>query len=452
MAASSPETTPVKQQLLQEREAALLELSGLGPKHPARAGLEQKIAEINEELKNVDNASLDEVRASLNKSESANSHVSISQAEANLDQAQRTEQGILRDLDALRGEATSFGTKYSQGIALHDRIERESKELQDVDDQISALRLERQAPGFVSLDSAALMPDLPQNGRRRVIFLLSLLGAIGLGVAVPMVLDLIDPRIRTVAELEGVLGFPPLGATLLGHDRSDREGLRRIALAVLRERRTSGVRAFALTAVREGAGTTTLTLALARELSALGAPTAAIEANTVSPDKRYVENGKEKPPRRDRPEAISVGATRGLTRQLAMTGPLEARSHALVRTSDAEPELFSICRHDGSSGLTMECVLDTVKRALETHDMVLLDGPSLLASADPVLLLQIPAGALLVVRAERDEIREIRAAGRELERISPPVVGTILNSGLPTVEGKNLVWLTPPSAPRTKLG
>jgi len=452
MAASSPETTPVKQQLLQEREAALLELSGLGPKHPARAGLEQKIAEINAELKNVDNASLDEVRASLNKSESANSHVSISQAEVNLDQAQRTEQGILRDLDALRGEATSFGTRYSQGIALHDRIERESKELQDVDDQISALRLERQAPGFVSLDSAALMPDLPQNGRRRVIFLLSLLGATGLGVAVPMALDLIDPRIRTVAELEGVLGFPPLGATLLGNDRSDREGLRRIALAVLRERRTSGVRAFALTSVREGAGTTTLTLALARELSALGAPTAAIEANMVSPDKRYVENGKDKPPRRDRPEAISVGATRGLTRQLAMTGPLEARSHALVRTGDAEPELFSICRHDGSSGLTMECVLDTVKRALETHDMVLLDGPSLLASADPVLLLQIPAGALLVVRAERDEIREIKAAGRELERISPPVVGTILNSGLPTVEGKNLVWLTPPSAPRTKLG
>jgi len=83
---------------------------------------------------------------------------------------------------------------------------------------------------------------------------------------------------------------------------------------------------------------------------------------------------------------------------------------------------------------------------------VLLDGPPLLASADPVLLLQIPAGALLVVRAERDEIREIKAAGRELERISPPVVGTILNSGLPTVERKNLAWVTPPSTSRTKLG
>jgi len=98
----------------------------------------------------------------------------------------------------------------------------------------------------------------------------------------------------------------------------------------------------------------------------------------------------------------------------------------------------------------MECVLDTVKRALETHDMVLLDGPSLLASADPVLLLQIPAGALLVVRAERDEIREIKAAGRELERISPPVVGTILNSGLP-VARKTLAWVTPPSPSSTKL-
>jgi hypothetical protein len=41
-------------------------------------------------------------------------------------------------------------------------------------------------------------------------------------------------------------------------------------------------------------------------------------------------------------------------------------------------------------------------------------------------MIQMPAGAILVARAARDEVSEIAAAVRELERCNPPVVGAII--------------------------
>jgi uncharacterized protein involved in exopolysaccharide biosynthesis/Mrp family chromosome partitioning ATPase len=422
------ETASAKQQLIQQREAAEVELKGLGPQHPARPALEQKIASIDEELKQLDATSLAKIRSSVQTSEGDKSDVTVSQAEATLDQAQRTEQGMQKDLDALRANAAAFGTKYGQAVALHDKIERARKELQDVSDQASLLRLQSRAPAFVSLESAAMPADLPLKGRRRKIFVLFALAALGLAVGLPTALDLMDPRIRAAAELEGILGFPPLGAVRLGKDRVGREALRRIALGILRERRTSGVRAYVMTPVHDGAGTTTLALALAQELSYLGVRAATIEttpvsgalpAHTAPEGVRGARNG-------GRPGLVRP--TGDITRHIARTGSLEINGHALVTSVEEPPGRFTICQHAGGAGLALECVKESVELALQTHDIVLLDAPPLLTSADAVLLMQMPAGAILVVRGGRDEVRDIVAAAQEIERLSPPVVGTILNT------------------------
>jgi succinoglycan biosynthesis transport protein ExoP len=430
MLTNNPETTPAKSQLMEQREAAFLELSSLGPSHPARPALEQKIAEINSELKKLDATALEKIRASLRTSEGAKSDATVAQAEASLEQAQRSEQEIQRDLEGQRTGAGSFSAKYSQGVELHDKLEQEQKQLQDIEDRISVLRIERRAPVYVSLDSPALMPDLPQKGGRRKIFALFVLLAIVLSVGVPTGLELIDQRIKTTSELAGVLGFPPLGATMMERGRLAREALRRIALGILQERRASGVRTFVLTPVREVAGTTTLALGLAAELSEFGARTLAIEANPLAPDARYVDTRPEKPPFPRTPKISSARTTTGLARQVAPAALLEARTQAAVKGEGSLPERFSIAQRADGTGLVLESARDIVALALEKYDIVLLDAPPLLASADPLLLMQIPAGVILVVRAERDELAEIRAAAHELERLSPPVVGAVLNMGL----------------------
>ena len=56
---------------------------------------------------------------------------------------------------------------------------------------------------------------------------------------------------------------------------------------------------------------------------------------------------------------------------------------------------------------------------------MLLAAPPLLSSADTAAIIQLPAGAILVARAGRDDVSEIAAAVRELERCAPPVVGAV---------------------------
>jgi hypothetical protein len=41
------------------------------------------------------------------------------------------------------------------------------------------------------------------------------------------------------------------------------------------------------------------------------------------------------------------------------------------------------------------------------------------------MLIQMPAGAILVVRSG-DDVRRVAAAVRRLERVAPPVVGTVI--------------------------
>jgi Mrp family chromosome partitioning ATPase len=51
------------------------------------------------------------------------------------------------------------------------------------------------------------------------------------------------------------------------------------------------------------------------------------------------------------------------------------------------------------------------------------------------MLIQMEAAAILVVREGRDVMPEVIAAARTLERLSPPVVGAILN-GIEIDEGR----------------
>jgi hypothetical protein len=248
--------------------------------------------------------------------------------------------------------------------------------------------------------------------------------------------------------------LPVLGVAL------DREGgagsrfvqdyVRRLALGIIRERRASGMRTFVLTAVREGAGTTSLALALAKELGWLGLRTIVIEANAVSPDARYpaAQASSRRLANPSHGLLLRDGAS-GRTGQYQMQVSEVARSvrfgqsggaghhatsvtyhagaHEVAGSTSSLPERIAICRHNGEARLERECMKDSIDRSLTTHDIVLIDAPSMLASADAEMLIQMPAGALLVVRADRDLEDEVAAIVRRLEKLDPPVIGVVMS-------------------------
>jgi Mrp family chromosome partitioning ATPase len=186
----------------------------------------------------------------------------------------------------------------------------------------------------------------------------------------------------------------------------------------MREWRTSGIRSYVLTSVRQG-GNGYLALALADELGDLGVRALAIEASLTGP------NG-------DRPKAVSSAAeavARGAGRETKRLASRGASTVALDGKAQSVPQTIagkSLQRaRNGNLPRPFGFIRESVDRALGNHDIVLLAAPPLLSSADTAAIIQIPAGAILVARAGRDEVSEVAAAVRELERYAPPVVGAV---------------------------
>jgi polysaccharide biosynthesis transport protein len=420
MAATGTETTTAREQLIQQREQALVQLSGLGPNHPGRKALEAQITETNKELGNLDKSSLERARSMMSNSEDATTSVDISEAQSYLDQMESAQEGIEKELQGVKVTAATFGGKYSQAVGVHEKIERERKDLQDLQERMSLLRLKTQAPGVIALDAAAMIPDSPQKSRRRLIFMVFVLGSLMLGVAVPTAIDLVDRRLKTANEFEAILGFPPLGVAM-GSNGTGHEAMRRIALGIMREWRTSGIRSFILTSVREGANAS-LALALADELTNLGVRTLAIEASLSSANARRLKAPSEAPAA----VVVSTRATKRLLPRIANTATLDNIKGQSTLQSGIDTSL-----QRASNGLTRTFgyVRETVDRVLGNHDIVLLAAPPLLSSADTLAFIQIPAGAILVARAGHDDVTEVAAAVRELERCVPPVVGAVFCDG-----------------------
>ena len=416
VAIGKSETTTAKQLLIQQREQDLVELSGLGLNHPGRKALEARIATTNKELARLDQAALDRARSMLSDSEEATTSVDISEAESNLEQMESAEKGIEKELESVKTTAASFGTKYGQAVTVHEKLEREHKDLQDILERVSLLRLKSQAPGVIALESAAMVPDVPQKSSRRTTFALFVLGALLLGVTIPTLIDLMDRKIKTADEFEAILGFPPLGFALASNGNGGREALRRIAFGIMREWRTSGIRSFILTSVRESS-TLPLSLALADELTDLGVRTLAIEASLTGSNPRQL-----RPPSPGPGSTVSARVTKRLVPRIAKTGVVDGIDQPI---SESNGEANLQLAKNGIAH-TFGYLREAVDHALGNHEIVLLAGPPLLDSADSILLVQMPAGAILVARAGCDDVSEIAAAVRELERSVPPVVGAII--------------------------
>lgn len=418
-----------KGELSKQREATVLQLQGLAPNHPGRPVLERQIIDIDRESTLIDGKAMDRSRSILLGTRSAQAHDEIEEAQTRVDQEQRARDGIEGEVAELKTSVASFGTKYNQAMALNDQLESHIKALSEIEDRVDLLRLESQSPGVASLELPAQLPDKPEGGKRKEILALSVLLAVLLATAVPMIVDLSDTRIRTPRELERVLGMPVLGSTPSTAAKSDRETVRRIALGIIRERRRAGTRVFVITAVGRMAGTSSLTLALSSELTELGVSAIAVEANAVYPDPRYQEQIVNWS---DHSEAAVSGTPHlaGNSRTdlvLAPGNKSDVCEHSIISASDLLPDRISVCGSQKHQRLTMGCVQKLLEIALSSHDIVLVDTLPVLGSADTAMLVQNPAGVIVVVRADRDRLHDVKAAIYEVNKLSPPVVGVVMH-------------------------
>jgi len=227
-----------------------------------------------------------------------------------------------------------------------------------------------------------------------------------------MGLDYFDKRVITVGDAEKAMRIRSAAWLVDAQDASTHilsdDQFRRFASTLRRNQARGARNVYSFSSVKVGGGTTSIVLELARTLVELGTRTLVIDADS-------------------------------LTSHSAMSSDLPGLTDLLIGRAQAM-EVVNLQRHFGmrlnvvpygqsiDSGIKR---LDVFMSALETwsrqFDVVLIDLPPLLPSADAELLIDAIGQVFLVVEAEVLNKADVVRARVQLERMDPDAVGLVVN-------------------------
>jgi Mrp family chromosome partitioning ATPase/capsular polysaccharide biosynthesis protein len=427
------------------RAAVLASVSGLSAEHPGRRAAQRELAEIDQETQ----AATEKVVQSFSKT-------ILDQRAAEAYEARHVEQKLAAEVDRQAAQASWFTRGYQEGIQLGNEIDEARKTEETIRQRIDYISLEKRAPGFVRLFSAARPPDEPIKGGRKKLMGIFLFLALALGLVVPTGIDFLDPRLHAPAQAEGILGLP-LVAWLMEKPEAgpgfEREQILRLANRLNQDRQNHGSRIFAFTSVKAAGGSSTIVLETARSLTRLGVPAIAVEANAYHSDPRYASANSRGP------------ASRGLAAILTGSGQLHQE---VVPGDEDRPDRVPVGEVGGAAkGAANEPgngagnlpetqnLAPVLRQAAETYSVVLVDAPPILASVDAEILACAADVVILVIEAGSVTKGELRRAAKILERLNIRAISALLNrvrrdepTGLATVALEEFRTGSAPPSPR----
>jgi capsular exopolysaccharide synthesis family protein len=252
-------------------------------------------------------------------------------------------------------------------------------------------------------------------------------GALGAGAA--LVSDLLDPRIRSLAEMRRVIHFPFLGQVpqlpdspvagassvgLVSHvlPRSpSAEAFKVVRANVDRTRRKQDVRVVLVTSPRPGEGKTTVASNLAICLAQAGRRVLLVDADFRRPMQHQIHGL-----RRDRGLVQILRDVMSVDQVVQTT----AVSNLDVLTSGPETP-------NPAELLSSPLLHEFLDRVREDYDTVIIDSPSLLEVADPAIIGAVVDGILLVARVATTKRDDAARAVEVLKGLGTPVLGGLIN-------------------------
>lgn len=399
-ASKDPTLTSLLSHLGIRRAQVLQQIMGLAPDHPGRRVAERELADIDRQRQEAQEKLVTSFSGML-----------VEQRRADAYKATRVEQNLSAELTRQTSQAAWFTKNYQEGAQLGLEIERARKRFDTIQERIDFLALEKNAPGFARLFTAARPPDLPAKGGRKKLFGIFVGLALVAALALPLVVDLLDPRIHTPTQVEAVLGFRPISWLMEKREAGPefaREQVLRLANRFSQERQNHGSRIFAFTSVKARGGTSTVVTETAHALSRLGMSSLAVEANAYRADPRYRKPG-----------------ARGLTVLLTGHQPFE---DAVLAADDEMPARIPVGDIGTEKNLPdIQRLVEVLRDASAAYDIVLIDLPPILVSVDAEYIARVADVAVLVIEAESVTRAELQRAASALERLKVSAVSAVVN-------------------------
>ncbi|QLG87798.1 hypothetical protein HQ393_05740 [Chitinibacter bivalviorum] len=378
---------------LNNRRATLVSgMAGLTAKHPGYEQSQIELGDIDNELNRQTDKLTNSVRRNL-ESRFATASTQAKQLEAQL-------QSELAEQEKSRGH---YATLFKEANEISGQITQTRKEVETIQDRLNFFAGETSSLGFVRLVSAALPPEIPQGPGYKKLLLMAILAALGAGIFIPILRDLLDRTIHAPNDVISSFGFAPVGWLIQSKDHDSAlfldNQLRRLASALIREQDRTGIRIFGISSLQPGGGASSLTQQLMNTFQNMGIAALAVDANAFSRDSFF-----------DQSTEYTIGED--LPSQLAQLNSLRLKANG--RHLQAIDKL----------GVSLE-------KMAETFRFVLVDVPPLLVSGDAELTLRATPAILAVVEAEAQSRGEVTRAARLLQGIDPASIGVVVNQVRP---------------------
>jgi Mrp family chromosome partitioning ATPase/capsular polysaccharide biosynthesis protein len=383
-------------------------IAGLEEKHPARGPATAEIKMLKNRLKaqedEFDRKNFENYRARF---------------QSNLDQKTQIRDELQNNLKQLEGQASEFARNFQRAIYLTKQIEERQERLKQIDDRLSYLETESNALGFVRLVTPAMPADTPKGLGHVKLLLAVIVAAFGAGLVLPIMIDMMDRRIRSVAEAENLLGIPSAGWQLLKVDEPTRQfalkQTRRFVSALIRTQTKFKRKVFAFTSVKANGGATQTILDSATDLIELGFKVLVVEANTFTAFSGF--------------DQFNPGLSDFLS--------AKAQPSELIHKYDHQTQTLDVIGIGAVASFGLQR-LDRLQKIIQVwsdqYDYILFDLPPILLSADTEMLIEILGQVFLVVEAESVIKGEIMRAKRLLMKIEPEAVGLFVNK-VPVFDG-----------------
>lgn len=287
-------------------------------------------------------------------------------------------------------------------------------------------------------------PVSPQPVRSGI---LGVIAGLALGVALAFLRDRFDDAIRTDADVTTALGKPVLGHVPVLEDSGDEvvvELLARpdsVAAEALRTLRTNvrfavgrqTLRALLVSSPGEGEGKSTIAVNLAIAAATAGQRVLLVDADLRRPavHRQFgVANG--------------LGTSSVLTGQESLEGLLVdvGVPNLAVMTAGRRPPNPAELLADGIAHL--------VGASMGTFDLLVVDGPPVLAVADSLEISRVVEATLLVVAHGLTGRRAVAETGRRLSLVGGNLVGAVINVAPPELDYYGYYYGPAITPPRTK--
>lgn len=387
--------------------------SGLQDSHPAKMPALAEDAEINRRLQATE--------ATFDKNVKKNV---LSRFKASLQQTGQVEKELLARVRNLESQASNFATNFREAMRITGEIKKREQELGDLRARGNYLETESNAIGFVRLITRALPAVTPQGLGKTKMFLALLIVSAIVALVVPMMIDLLDRRVLTVGDAEKAFGTRAAAWVVDGEDEPSRviarDQLRRFASTLNRNRSRGGTGAFGFSSVKADGESAQLILGVAHTLQSLGNKVLVVDANSLVNHSPLTIN--------------SAGLTDMLSGEVSSQDVICAQRPGMDDQLACVP--FGQARDTGIQRL--DILRTALTQWLTDYELVLIDLPPIVSSADAELLIDAVGQVFLVVEAAAVTKMEVTQARDQLEKIAPEAVGLIVNKLLMENIGKDV--------------